>query len=123
MRKRLVVMVIITALLVTIFCLSLFVVLLRPKELVIEAIDLTSIPDGNYIGISQNKLLFSVVKVTVKERSIVSIEVLEHKKSYLIQAELISKKVIEEQSLAVDAISGATLTSHTVLKSIENALK
>ena len=38
------------------------------------------------------------------------------------QAEQIAGAVCSEQSLEVDAISGATLTSNTVLKAIENAL-
>jgi len=32
-------------------------------------------------------------------------------------------KVLTNQSLEVDAVSGATLTSNTVLKAIENALE
>lgn len=38
------------------------------------------------------------------------------------QAKQIAEAVCDEQSLNVDAISGATLTSDTVLKAIENAL-
>ncbi len=38
-------------------------------------------------------------------------------------AEIITDKVIDTQSLQVDAISGATYSSKTILKAIENALK
>ena len=50
------------------------------------------------------------------------IEVIEHKTAYMAQAKQIAEAVCDEQSLKVDAISGATLTSDTVLKAIENAL-
>ena len=39
------------------------------------------------------------------------------------QAKRIAGAVCTEQSLEVDAVSGATLTSDTVLKAIENALE
>lgn len=39
------------------------------------------------------------------------------------QAEAIANDVLDAQSLEVDAISGATLTSDTVLKAIEDALR
>ena len=47
----------------------------------------------------------------------------EHKASYMEQAKQIAGAVCSEQSIEVDAISGATLTSDTVLKAIENALE
>lgn len=59
----------------------------------------------------------------MQDHKIIAIEVLEHKPSYMEQAEQIAGKVLSGQSLEVDAISGATLTSDTVLKAIENALK
>jgi len=74
------------------------------------------VEDGTYIGICQNKILFAVVKVEVSGHEIRGIEILEHKKSYLPQAEMIAGDVLAGQSLEVDAISGATLTSDTVKK-------
>lgn len=97
--------------------------LLRPQVLNIGAVDLSATPDGSYIGICQNKILFAVVKVEVQNHAITDIEVLEHKASYMEQARQIVEAVCSEQSLEVDAISGATLTSDTVLKAIENALE
>ncbi|GKH55825.1 hypothetical protein CE91St58_32100 [Lachnospiraceae bacterium] len=47
---------------------------------------------------------------------------IEHKTAYMAQAKQIAEAVCDEQSLKVDAISGAALTSNTVLKAIENAL-
>lgn len=98
-------------------------VFLRPQPLDIGTVDLNTVSDGAYIGVCQNKILFAVVKVEVWDHEITSIEVVEHKASYLEQAEQIAGAVCSGQSLEVDAITGATLTSDTVLKAIENALE
>lgn len=96
--------------------------LLRPRTLDIGQVDLNTVEDGTYIGVCQNKILFAVVKVEVSGHEIKGIEILEHKESYFSQAEMIADDVLAGQSLEVDAISGATLTSDTVLKAIEDAL-
>ena len=113
------------AIAVVITLLASFVVvalLLRPRTLEIGQVDLNTVEDGTYIGICQNKILFAVVRVEVSGHEIRSIEILEHKESYLPQAEMIAHDVLGSQSLAVDAVSGATLTSDTVKKAIEDAL-
>lgn len=104
---------------ITLFIVALF---LRPQRLTIDSIHLTEISDGQYIGICQNKLLFAVVRVTVEDHTIQNIEILEHKESYLTQAYQVADNVITKQSIDVDSVSHATLTSDTVLKAIENAL-
>jgi len=96
---------------------------LRPQKLEIGAVDLDTVSDGEYVGVCQNKILFAVVKVKVQNHEISDVEVIEHKASYMKQAEQIAENVCDKQSLDVDAISGATLTSDTVLKAIENALE
>ncbi|MDE7245473.1 MAG: FMN-binding protein [Oscillospiraceae bacterium] len=107
------------------FCAAVLLValLLRPQSLVIGTADLSTVADGEYIGVCQNKILFAVVKVEIKGHEIADIEVIAHKPSYMKQAEQTAEAVCAAQSLGVDAISGATLTSDTVRKAIENALK
>lgn len=100
----------------------LMALLLRPQPLQIGTVDLGTVADGVYIGVCQNKILFAVVQVEIQDHEITGIKVVEHKASYMAQAQQIAEAVCSEQSLAVDAISGATLTSDTVLKAIENAL-
>jgi len=96
---------------------------LRPRTLDIGQVDLNTVEDGTYIGVCQNKIMFAVVKVEVSSHVIVNIEILEHKESYLTQAVMTVNDVLAKQSLEVDAISGSTLTSDTILKAIKNALK
>lgn len=104
-------------------CFLFTALLLRPQPLHIGAVDLDTAADGSYIGVCQNKLLFAVVKVEVQNHEITGIEVVEHKDAYMEQAEQIAGAVCSKQSLEVDAVSGATLTSDTILKAIENALE
>ena len=96
---------------------------LRPQKLEISTVDLDTASDGEYVGVCQNKILFAVVKVKIQDNKITDVEVIEHKESYMEQARQIAERVCDEQSLNVDAISGATLTSDTVKKAIENALE
>ena len=96
--------------------------LLRPRELEVKPVDLTTVSDGAYIGICQNKILLAVVRVDVKDHKITNIEILQHKASYMKQAQQIAAKVCAVQTLNIDAVAGATLTSSTVLKAVENAL-
>lgn len=103
-------------------CVS-FALMLRPRILDIKSIDLNTVEDGTYTGVYQNKILLAVVQVEVVNYEIISIEILEHKAAYMPQAQQIAGDVLDTQSLEVDAISGATLTSDTVLKAIEEALQ
>lgn len=96
--------------------------LLRPQALDVDEPDLSAVADGEYIGFCQNKLLFAVVRVEVREHRIEGVEVLAHKESYMPQARQTAERVCAGQSLRVDAVSGATLTASTVLKAVENAL-
>lgn len=112
-----------TILITAFVCFAIFALLLRPQTLEIGTVDLNTVADGEYIGVCQNKILVAVVKVHVQNHEITNIEVLEHKASYMGQAEKIAGEVCDGQTLEVDAISGATFTSDTVLKAIENALK
>lgn len=96
---------------------------LRPQKLEIGTVNLDTVSDGEYVGVCQNKILFAVVRVKIQEHKITDVEVIEHKESYMEQARQIAERVCDEQSLNVDAISGATLTSDTVQKAIENALE
>jgi uncharacterized protein with FMN-binding domain len=92
-------------------------------NLTINTIDLSKIPDGSYEG-SYNKGRFSYkVEVTVKDNRIESVNILS-KPSISVQEvdnDIISR-VLQQQSLKVDAVTGATASKKALLKAIENAL-
>jgi uncharacterized protein with FMN-binding domain len=96
------------------------------KNLPIAAIDFKNLNDGTYIGEYEGgikKWRTNKVQVTVSSGKVTEIKVLEQK--YKLGPEFTDKlydRVTEAQSLQVDTISGATLTSKACLKSVENAL-
>lgn len=92
------------------------------KELTINNVDLSKISDGKYIGTYDADLISAKVSVTVKDHKIEEVDLLEHKNGRGKPAEVIPDMVVKAQSLQVDAISGATNSSKTILKAIENAL-
>lgn len=92
------------------------------KNLQINDVDLSSIPDGTYMGTYETFPIKAQVEVTVKDHKIEAIHILEHKTGKGQGAEAIPSKVIEAQSLEVDVIAGASHSSKIILKAIENAL-
>jgi len=99
------------------------------KNLPIAVIDFKKVNDGTYIGEYEGgmyKWRANKVQVTVSSGSVTDIKTLGDKKAGCgekpeLTGELFNR-VIEAQSLQVDAVSGATLTSKAYLKSVENAL-
>ena len=92
------------------------------KALTIEEIDLSNVKDGEYLG---NYEIFPVkvsVKTTVKNGEITQIELLEHFNGRGPPAEKITDYIIEKQSLQIDAVSGATVSSIAIKKAVEDSL-
>lgn len=85
-------------------------------------VDLSPIKDGVYTG-SYSAFPISVkVEVTINDHSITKIELLEFVNGQGSVAEVISEHVVKAQSLKVDTVSGATLSSKVILLAIQNAL-
>ncbi|MCL2042947.1 MAG: FMN-binding protein [Treponema sp.] len=62
--------------------------------------------------------------VTVENNNIIEIRIIQHTSSKIgKRAEIITQGIIEEQSLEIDTISGATASSKAILKAVENALQ
>lgn len=94
----------------------------RANNLLIQTPALSEIADGKYIG-EYSVLPVSVkVEVTVERYQITDVDILRHENGLGSPAERVIDDVIQNQSLDVDAISGATVSSKCILKAIENAL-
>jgi uncharacterized protein with FMN-binding domain len=92
----------------------------------IEKIDLAQVADGDWTGeyTDEKSGSMSRVLVSMKDHRITRIEVTDRKCTPIgKKGEYVIVQVIKEQSLQVDGISGATLTSTITLKAIETALK
>ena len=93
------------------------------KETTFEEINISDISDGVYIGEYDVNFIYAKVEVTVEDGEIVSINILEHRHERGKAAEKVIEKIIEEQKIDVDAVSGATNSSTVIKKAVENALK
>jgi uncharacterized protein with FMN-binding domain len=96
------------------------------KNLPLNAVNFNRLTDGTYTGEyagGMYKWRANTAKVTVtggKVTRIESLQSLEAQKPEFTQ--MLYDRVIAAQSLQVDTISGATLTSKAYLQSVENAL-
>lgn len=80
--------------------------------------------NGTYYGTGEGRNGEIKVKLTIKNKKIVSLVVVSHKEDapYFAKAKKILNMVLKKQSAKVDAVSGATLSSNGLIEAIENAL-
>lgn len=91
-------------------------------SLVITDIDLTNVDDGSYIGKENAGIINVKVSVDVKENRIINLEILKHTNGQGDEANRIVDDIKSNQTLMVDDITGATLSSIVIKKAVENAL-
>ena len=88
--------------------------------------NLSLIADGVYRGNYDmaSTPVKATVEVLIQNHQIIRINILEHTRSPIgKKAERIIDVITERQSLDVDVISGATVSSKTLIKAVENALQ
>jgi fumarate reductase flavoprotein subunit len=85
-------------------------------------VDISQVPDGTYRGSYEGWNQFDVL-VTVADGEVTDIEIAEDSQnpSTDITDEVI-RLIVSEQSLEMDAVSGATITTNALLKAVEQAL-
>ncbi len=86
-------------------------------------IDLSQVADGVYQGAYDSGPVIVDVEVTVKNHAIRGIKLIRHRNGQGAAAEPIIDKVVSAQSIKVDVVSGATMSSNVILLAIEDALK
>ena len=94
------------------------------KAIQVNAIDLSNVEDGEYVGSFDLTRWSNEIIVTVKDHQIIELELVD---DVMFKIDEVTKtlfdRVIQNQSLDVDIETGATVTSHAYLKAIENALE
>lgn len=89
-------------------------------------IDLTQVPDGTYTGTARGFASDITVEVVVSGGKITSLEVVSYGDTPGICDNAIEKmpgKIMEAQSLEVDVVSGASMTSQGIINAVFDALK
>lgn len=80
--------------------------------------------DGIYEGSFKGGLNSAKVKVTIKDQKIINIEIMKHDALKGKKAEpIIPKRIIEKQSTNVDAVTGATNSSHVIMNAVQKAIE
>jgi uncharacterized protein with FMN-binding domain len=93
------------------------------RNLPIQEIDLTKVEDGSYIGEVTYGFEYKV-KVIVENHVIKNILILQNRDNFYAKlAEGITYKIIKDQTLNSDAVTGATTTSKVLLKAMEVAVE
>jgi len=95
----------------------------RVDAIKIENIDLQKVRDGDYSGEYDAILVKVEVLVKVRDHLITEIELVRHNNGRGKPAEAVIDTVVARQSIAVDAVSGATSSSKVILEAIQLALQ
>lgn len=93
------------------------------KDKIITTPDLTLVKDGTYKGTVNTFPVCVTLSVDVLDHHMTDLKMLSHFNGPGHSAEAIFPSVLEAQSLDVDAISGATMSSAVTLKAIQIALE
>lgn len=89
----------------------------------IESIPFGQVEDGDYEGVYDLDLISAKVLVHVRSGRITEIDLLKHKHTPMHSGKKVIGRIIEKQSLDVDAVSRATGSSTVIRKAVELALK
>lgn len=93
------------------------------NSITVSNLNMANITDGIYVGKYSITPVYVEVEASVTEHKITNIKIIEHENGLGGKAEKIVDDVISRQSLEVDAVSGATVSSKCIIKTIENALQ
>lgn len=91
-------------------------------HITVSEIDVSKIPDGEYLGECDVTYVYAKVKVSVQDGKIIQVEILEHRTERGQAAERIADDVVSEQRIDVDAVSSATNSSKVIKMAIYRAL-
>ena len=83
----------------------------------------TRLQDGVYHGAAAGYTDQIRARVSIERGKIADIQVDHQEKADLQATRIIPQRIIRQQDLRLDAISGATITSHAVTSSVFEALK
>ena len=89
----------------------------------IEDVPLASVADGAYMGEYSVFPVSAQVEVTVKDHVIASARIIKHQNGQGSAGEAVVERAVQNNSLQVDTVTGATYSSKVLLKAMENALR
>ena len=89
-----------------------------------DTFDFSTIPAGAHRGMFTYGSFNFIVEVVAEDGNVTDIIVIQNRDNQpSIDAEAVLERMVEAQSLDVDTVSGATVSSRSLVKAVENALK
>lgn len=92
------------------------------QSLVYENVDMAAVADGTYMGEADAGMVFVKVCVTVLSHRLTDIDIVAHKNGMGEKAEAITASMIDKNTVDVDVVSGATMSSKTIKSAVSQAL-
>jgi uncharacterized protein with FMN-binding domain len=92
------------------------------RKMTVNPVDLSKIADGTYPGSFRRGRFFYSVEVAVKDHRIQAAKSTGSRQAMNAVIEQILERIVQRQSVSVDTVSGASLTTKAVSKAVENAL-
>ena len=102
-----------------------YIKMVKTGEAVIEFIsevDLSNVDDGVYSGSYSSFLVLVELEVEVKDNKIDKINIIKQRSGPGYEGRQVINRIIEEQSLKVDANTGATGSSSSIILAVDKAL-
>jgi uncharacterized protein with FMN-binding domain len=121
-KKALLIVGITLAALVAIMAIGTFNGMGYVRRMRVNPIDLSKIADGVYAGSFKKGRFAYSVEAAVKDGRIQAVKAADTKQATSAIIEQIFARIVQEQSVRVDTVSGASLTTKAVSKAVENAL-
>lgn len=87
-----------------------------------QEVDFSKVKDGTYQGFASTELVEAKVEITMLDGVMTGIELLEHKTGLGYEAYQVVGWIQDNQTINVDSVSGATLSSAVIKKATEQAL-
>jgi uncharacterized protein with FMN-binding domain len=95
-----------------------------PTAAIGRPVDSAILVDGTYKGSYRGGPNKAIVEVTIKDNSIVNINIIQHQAWRGKKAEeTVVERIIAHQSTRVDAVSGATNSSYVIMNAVQLALE
>lgn len=91
-------------------------------ETTVSTFDFSTLSDGHYNGEYTISPVHVEVEVIVQDHKLTDINILKHDNGFGRLAEAIINDIQDQQSLDVDVVSHATVSSKCILKAVEDAL-
>lgn len=122
MKKFIKVVVVVLLLFLAVIAVAFYQTMSKGDQIVFSTVDLSTVSDGTYVGECEVGLVRVKAQVVIKDGKLADITLLQHDNGLGKEAEALIDVMIEQNTLDVDSVAGATISSKAIRKACESAL-